>query len=485
MSLHDVWKLCFPFFRGKVVQAEPVEENLSSDAGLLVFREFDEQQQLTAGFADQLDDARRTPTHSTLQMVRSRVFGILAGYEDQNDHDALRSDAVFKLLADRLPQDRDLASQPTMSRFENSVSAQSLLRLEDWFLERFVRAFAEPPREITLDVDVFDDPTHGQQQLTFYHGFYDQYQYLVRVITCAENDLVVFPVLLHGTADPALGVVADLERVVTRIRQQFPDVLIRFRADSGFARPRLHEACERLDVEFSIGMGMNAVLKDRSDELLQIAVQTLETTGQSQRLFTGFEYQAETWPSPRWVVVKCEANAQGTNRRAVVTNRPGARVVPQGAYEEYAERGESENRNKELKCELCADRLSDHRYMANAFRMFLHCLAHNMLVLLRQTIAAPPDCPIAPPGDYPAPNTFIPQQLPPEARTGWARRRDWNRRRAADPLGEGHACTWRMRLIKVAARIKVTARGVRVFLSGSWPFLDHFRDVGRAVLNGT
>jgi hypothetical protein len=185
------------------------------------------------------------------------------------------------------------------------------------------------------------------------------------------------------------------------------------------------------------------------------------------------------------VVVKCEAHAPGTNRRAVVTNRPGARTLPQGVYEEYAERGESENRNKELKCELCADRLSDTRYLANGFRMFLHCLAANLLVQLRQHIATPPVNEPASPSDYPAPQTFTQEQLPPEARTGRTRRRDFNRRREADPLGEGHACTWRMRLIKVAARIKVTARGVRVFLSSTWPFLHHFRDVSQAILEGS
>jgi len=134
----------------------------------------------------------------------------------------------------------------------------------------------------------------------------------------------------------------------------------------------------------------SAVLKRLSAGLLQQAVEQYDHTAQPQHLFTGFFYQAGTWPEPRWVVVKCEANARGTNRRAVVTNRPGARVVPQGAYEEYAERGESENRNKELKCELCTDRLSDHRYMANCFRMFLHCAAANLLVHMRRQIAAPP-----------------------------------------------------------------------------------------------
>ncbi len=147
------------------------------------------------------------------------------------------------------------------------------------------------------------------------------------------------------------------------------------------------------------------------------------------------------------------------------TNRPSARVLPQGVYEEYAERGESENRNKELKCELSADRLSDHRYMANCFRIFLHCLANNLLVSLRRTIAAPPP--------------ESPDALLAEAHGGCERRRHFNRRREADPLGEGHAYTWRMRLTKVAAR------RVRVFLSGSWPFLDHYRDVGRVLLDSS
>ena len=161
----------------------------------------------------------------------------------------------------------------------------------------------------------------------------------------------------------------------------------------------------------------------------------------------------------------------------MVSNRPGAPVFPQGAYDEYAERGESENRNKELKCELCTDRLSDHRYMANCFRMFLHALANNMLVSLRRRIANPPA--------ETCHNEYLDEDaVPLEARGGRARRQYFNRRRKADALGEGHACTWRMRLIKVAARIKVTARRVRVFLSGSWPFLDHFRDVGQALLGG-
>jgi len=478
MSLHDVFQLGLDFLPKKPIIVQPVEEFISTDAGLLIFRQFDEQQQLTAGFAQQLDDTRCDPDHTILEMVRSRVFGIIAGYEDQNDHDALRSDAIFKLLADRSPDDDDLASQPTLSRFENAVKPKSLLRLEDWFIARFVNSFDEPPREVTLDVDVFDDPTHGAQQLTLFHGYYKQYQYLVRPITCAENDAVVLPVLLYGTADVALGLGDDLQRIVGALREKFPGVLIRLRADAGYAKPWLYRLCERLGVEYSIGLGMNPVLQKITDELQQKAIKQYEETGTPQKLFAGFDYRAGSWQQPRWVVVKCEANAQGTNRRAVVTNRPGSRTLPQGVYDEYSDRGECENRNKELKCELCADRLSDHRYMANCFRMFLHCLANNMLVSLRRTIANPPT-------EEDSGNYLDEEPIPAEASTGRTRRQHLNRRRQADPLGEGHACTWRMRLIKVACRIKVTARRIHVFLSGSWPYLDHFRDVGEALLGGS
>jgi hypothetical protein len=470
MIIQSVLPVVLEFLGHKPIEVGPVLDPISSDAGLLPIREFDERLGLTAGFAAQLSDARVGGSHLLLEMVRQRVFGILAGYEDQNDHDALRSDAVFKLVAGRSPDDRDLASQPTLSRFENAVTAGDLLRLEDWFLEQFIQSFDEPPVQITLDIDLFDDPAHGQQQLTFYHGWYDQYQYWARVITCAENDLVVFPVLLHGTARPTLGVVPDLQRVVTRLRQAWPEVRILLRADSGFASPAVYEACEQLVVEYTIGLGMNAVLKRNSDVLLQEAVRRYEQMHESQRLFTGFEYQAESWSEPRWVVVKCEANARGTNRRAVVSNRAGARVLTGGTYDEYADRGESENRNKELKCGLFAGRLSDHRYLANCFRLHMHTLACNLLVRLRRLVADPPEPPRVEP------------DLPLEARSPDDKRQHFNQRRKADPLGEGHACTWRTMLIKVAARIVVSARRVRILISGSWPFWAFYQKVSQAVL---
>jgi hypothetical protein len=299
--------------------------------------------------------------------------------------------------------------------------------------------------------------------------YYSQYQYQPLVITCAENDQVVLPVLLYGTAHAAKVGIEDLRRVVTRLREVWPDVRIHVRADSGFGSPKIHQACDELDAQFTVGVGMNAVLTRHTDEALAAAVSAWEQTGQTQRHFTAFEYQAGTWPMPRWVVVKCEANAQGTNRRAVVTNRPGVQVLPQGVYDEYADRGESENRNKELKCELSADRLSDHRYMANLFRFMMHTLACNLLARLRRLVADPPE---------PLPTE---DDVPPEARRPRDKRRDFNRRRQADPLGEGHACTWRTQLIKVGARIVTMSRRVRVLISTAWPFWPQLAKVTQAT----
>jgi hypothetical protein len=444
---------------------------LTSDAGLLPIRQFDEQIGLTAEFAAALRDPRFGPfvDHSFAEMARMRIYGILAGYADQNDHDQLRYDPVFKLLAGRRTSDDELASQPTLSRFENAINIPSLWRLRDVLVDQFLASFDEPPRRLTFDIDTFDDPTHGAQQLTFFHGYYEQYQYQPRLITCAQNDLVVMACLLHGTAHAALGADDDLEYLVGRVRAKWPDVVIELRGDSGMAVPAMYDVCERLEVQYTFGLRLNPVLKRQSDALLAEAVEQYERTGQPQRLFTAFWYQAGSWAVSRWVVVKAEAHAAGTNRRAVVTNRPGGCVLPQAAYDEYANRGESENRNKEIKCGMEADRLSDHRYLANLFRLYLHTAALNLLVRLRNHVADPPP-------QNPA------AELPREALAGYARRRFFNQRRDHDPLGEGQACTWRMRLIKVAARVTETTRRIVVQLSGSWPHLDHYRQVSQQIL---
>jgi hypothetical protein len=474
MSLQSVPLLSFDFFPSRPVRVEISPAPLSSDAGLLPIRQFDEQIRFTEQFAAAIED-RRDPTfteHSLLTMVRQRIFGILADYEDQNDHDTLRSDPVFKVIAGRLPDDPDLSSQPTLSRFENAISIPDLWRLRDVLVDQFIQSFVQPPAHLTFDLDAFDDPAHGAQQLIMFHGYYEQYQYLPIVITCAENDMVLLIGLRHGTCPAYLGVDNDLRYLVGRLRAVWPDVHIHVRADSGFGVPLMYNVCQELRLSYTFGIGMNSRLRDLSDALLKQAVEDYERTKQPQRLFLADHYKAEKWAAAQPIVIKVEAHAQGTNRRAVVTNRPGWWVLPSAIYDEYAERGESENRNKELKRELQADRLSDHRFMANYFRLYLHATALNLLVRLRHAVVQSPPT---------AAELGLPADLPTAAIDSPHRKRFFNRRRQRDPLGEGFAYTWRTRLIKVAAEVITRARHVIVRLSASWPHLDDFLRVSRIV----
>jgi hypothetical protein len=471
MSLHSAPQTRFTF-SPRPVSVMTSSALLSSDAGLLPIRQFDEHLGFSRQLADALDDCRDPDLieHTVPAMLRARLYGILAGYEDQNDHDALRTDPVFKLVAGRLPTDPDLASQPTLSRFENSVSIKSLKRLRDVFIDQFIASFSTPPQHLLFDLDAVDDPAHGRQQLVLFHGYYEQYQYFPLVITCASNDLLVMVSLRHGTAHAALGADEDLEYLVSRLRAVWPGVRIEVRADAGFGVPRMYDVCERLSLIYTFGLAGNATLQELSAALLERAETRYEQTHQPQRLFDQFRYQAGPWPQARQVVVKAEANARGTNRRFTVTNRPGAALVPEAAYDEYVQRGESENRNKELKRGLAGDRLSDHRFVANYFRLYLHSAALNLVVRLRQVVAVPPP-PVVEPTPVPA--------------TPAARRRQHNERRRRDPLGEGQPATWRLLLIKVAAEVVVSCRRVVVRLSSSWPYRDYYEQVSRAVLGVT
>jgi Transposase DDE domain group 1 len=478
MNIQPAWQATFDFFAPPVV-IEPAAGQLTSDAGLLPFRQLDQRLGLTEAFAQALNDPRDPDLieHPLLQMVRSRVYGILAGYEDQNDHDTLRCDPLFKLLADRSPDAAPLASQPTLSRFENHIDIPSLKRLRDLFIDQFIAAFDAPPRRITLDLDAVDDPAHGHQQLTFWHGSYDQNQYLPLFLTCPDNDLFVMLSLRPGNVHAALGADADLEYLVGRLRRAWPDVVIAVRGDSAFGIPRMYAVCERLGLWYTFGLTANAALQRQTDDLLAQAVAAYQAERQAaraadpprptepSRLFAGFWYRAGSWEGARYVVAKAEAHDKGTNRRFVVTNRPGAELLPGPTYDAYVERGDSENRNKEIKCGLAVDRLSDHRFVANYFRLYLHALAMNLLVRLRRLIAEPP-APAATPA---------PVGVPAEAQTGAERQRQFRARRQRDPLGEGHPCTWRLLLIKVAAEVVVSVRRVVVRLSSSWPHLGWYR----------
>jgi DDE family transposase len=475
MSVSTLGPEAIDFFPGMPIFFQSSDAQLSSDGGLPIFRQLDERFRLTADFAAALDDPRDPDAreHTFLEMVRQRVYGILANYEDQNDADTLRSDPIFKLICGRRPDQPDLASQPTLSRFENSINIPSLKRLRPLLLDQFIASFSQPPRHLTIDLDAVDDPAHGHQQLTFWHNYYDQNQYLPLIITCADNDQILSVSLRHGSAHAALGADDDLEYVINRLRAVWPGVVIYVRADCAFGIPRLMDLCERLRAFYTFGLTANAVLQRRTEGLMTQAVAAWEQErlrarqeerpAQPSRLFEGFWYRAGTWRQRRWVVAKAEANAEGTNLRFVVSNRPGGALVA-ATYDEYAMRGESENRHKEFKCDLHMDRLSDHRFCANYFRLYLHALAMNLLVRMRRLAAVP-----EPPRQ--------PEQLPPEALEGQQRQQHFRQRRQRDVLGEGQPATWRRLLIKVAVVVIRSGKRVLIRLWEGWPHLEQFKQV--------
>lgn len=469
MSLPSAALFDLDFFGPLPIRIEVSDAPLTSDAGLLPLRQCDDRIGLTARFAAARNDPRDPARidHSVLDMVRMRVFGILAGYEDQTDPDTPRADPVVQRIANRSPNDADLASQPTLSRFENQIDIASLKKLRAGLIDELIAAFAEPPLTLTFDLDAVDDPTPGAPQRTLFHGYSEQYQYLPLVVTCAEADEIVRLSLRHGTAAASLGADDDLAYLVSRVRAAWPGVRIRVRGDCGFGVPILHDPCARRDVLYPFGQSANAVLQRHPAESLADAVRRWDQTHEPQRLFAGFRYQAQTRSAPRWVVAKAEANAQGTKRRFGTTNRPGATLFLGATYDEYAMRGESENRNKEFKGGRAMDRLSDHRFLATFVRLYRHAAALTRLARLRREIADPP----------PAPVVGVPVAAWPEPEP----KRYQNARRRRDPLGAGQPATWRLRMVKVAASVVVSCRRIVIRLSGSWPNQQCFESVRQHV----
>jgi hypothetical protein len=432
----------FDFLPQIPVVVQPSAGPLTSDAGLLPIRQFDARWNYTARMAACLSDPKPQREQSLLSMLRQRLFGLLAGYEDCNDHDTLRDDPVFKLIADRLPEDEALASQPTLSRFENLASPQVLQKLLDFNIATGLERLKQHhggrlPAQITLDLDATDDPTHGQQQLTFFHGYFEQYQYFPLIISEPTTKHVFLAWLRPGTVHASLGADDDLLRVVAALRKERPDIAIHVRADAGFGLPRLYEVCEQNHLTYTFGFSTNARLKELTEDLMKQAVEGYASTKEKQRLFATFDYQCDSWDHPRTVIAKAECHRAGTNLRFVATNRPGVATAADGQreYDDYIQRGESEQRMDELKNGLHMDRLSCHRFMANFFRLLLHTAAMNLLNAQR---------------DDP--------ELP-------------------EVLRKGQPCTWRTLVIKVAAVIVQTTRRIVVRLAGQWPWWPLYQSV--------
>jgi len=363
---------------------------LTSDGGLLWLAEAEAALGVCAALAARVPEWRRGPVrHSLGTLVRQRVFQIACGYEDQDDADALRTDPLLKLACGRLPESgAELASQPTFSRLENALDRHAVERLAEALVDVYVRqrGRAGAPARIVLDLDGTDDPCHGQQEGVAYHGYYRQHMYHPLLAFDGDTGQLITALLRPGNVHGSRFVVLLLRRLLKRLRAAWPAVRVELRADSGFASPRLYAWCEAHRVDYTIGLIPNPILERAAAPLLaQARAQSADAGGAKVRLADEAAYQAESWPGPRRVVFKAEALAKGPNTRFVVTTRP---EEPLAVYDWYVDRGEPENWIKDLKYALQADRLSDHRFWANAFRLLLHAAAYWLLDTLRRWLAA-------------------------------------------------------------------------------------------------
>lgn len=359
---------------------------LTSDGGWVWVAEADAVLGLTTALAGVLPDPRRRRgRHSVLDLVRQRVYQIVAGYEDQDDADTLRRDPLLKLVCGRLPErGPDLASQPTFSRFENAFSARDCYRLAEALGEVYLRERerAGVPTRIVLDLDSTADPTHGAQEGSSYHGYFRQHMYHPLLVFDGETGQFITAILRPGTAHAGHGALAILRRLVARLRARWPHVAIELRADAGFAKPEIYAWCEAERIVYTIGLVTNARLAALAAPLVVAALAEQAAAGGTKvRLLDEAVYCADSWPRPRRVIIKAEALAKGTNTRFVVTTRDDP---PEALYAWYTHRGQTENWIKDLKATCCADRLSCHRFLANQFRLLLHGAAYWLLDTLRR-----------------------------------------------------------------------------------------------------
>jgi Transposase DDE domain group 1 len=424
-------QLTFRFQRKVVVDF--AGGDLTGDAGLVLVRAFDERMGFTEAIARGVEDPRdpRYVTHDLAQLLRQRIYQIAAGYEDVNDATALRTDPAFQIVAGG-GTTAPLGSQPTLSRLEHALDWGAIERLAGlgltWFCRHAVAAGTQPA-EIVLDVDATDDPAHGAQQLALFRGHYAQVMYFPLCWFEGQTGLPLRTRLRPGDAAPAAGVVEDLERLLPPLRRRFPDTPVRLRGDAGVATPRVEAALEAAGIDYVLGLGPNCVFTR------WLAVRRAQAEARYARtrcpvaLRTSFHHRAARWPRQRRILVKLDVTATGTTVRYFVTNRRGRAA---DLIRWYEQRGASENWIKELKRDLHADRLSCHRYRANAARLQLHTLAYLLLAYFRR-----------------------------QALRG-------------TELATATTGTLRLRLLKIGARVVRSVRRLWVHLASGWPGRELF-----------
>jgi hypothetical protein len=362
-----------------VIEANFDGGDISSDGGLLLLRRVDERIGLSRAAAAVLSDPRDPSriTHSLRDLLAQRIYGLCCGYEDLNDHDALRDDLLMQTAVGRVDA---LASSPTLSRLETRATRAQAAALHGVLMDQFIASHQRAPAELVLDIDASDVPLHGNQEHAEFHAYYDSHCYLPLYVFCGQAMLAC--VLRRSRIDGAKNAAAVIKLLVQRLRCAWPDTRIIVRADSGFCRQRLLRWCERSGVNYIIGLARNARLEARVRLAELMLADEYERSGTKQRLIDEFSYAADSWNIERRVITRLEHGSQGNNPRFVVTDLEGDAVQ---LYERlYCARGEAENRIKEAQLDLFGTRASCHRFAANQLRLLLAALAYTLMQRLRE-----------------------------------------------------------------------------------------------------
>lgn len=371
------------FYRGNTsVSVDFSAEQISSDGAMVLLEKIERNSKLLKTFSALIPETRDTSriVHSSYKMVKQRVFMLMQGYEDCNDVSHLQNDPIFKDILGG-----DLASQPTLSRFENSIDKQTVFTLCYAWIDRYVKSLAGR-KEVIIDIDATNDPTHGQQQLSMFHGYYGMFMYNELFFHDGLTGQIILPVLRPGNSHSNKWYVGILKRVIKSIRASYEDINIIIRADGGFSCAPFYKLADEYDLKFAIGLPSNKRLKKKVRRAKK-AVQFLYADHRvKHQHFISFEYQAKSWHKSQACFSKVESTGIGMNIRHIVSNmeeQTGREIY----FDFYVKRGEtSENRIKEVKNMCYSDRLSNHSFWANFCRLFFSSLAYEMFLLIRSMI---------------------------------------------------------------------------------------------------
>jgi len=381
-------QLDFPSVGGKTIVGQFDGGEVTSDAGVLLLREADRKMGLLQSMAEAVVDRRQQEkiAHTIEEMIRERVYAICLGYEDANDLDLLGSDPALKTACGRLPSGDDLASQPTISRLENSISRKDLLEMGMRIARTVVADLPRNTRRVIIEVDATDDPCHGQQEFEFFSGYYGGHCYLPLYVHITGGDnkrRLIAALLRHGKAYATVGLFGTLSRVVRLLRDRFPGLKVILRADGSFGVEEVIRWCEESGVDYVLGLSTNKKLAALSTPVQMDAALKYKWEGDGCREYGAFRYQAKTWIRERRVVVKAEITGGELAPRYVVTSLGRS---PRRLYEFYCRRGDQENRIKEMKLDLASGRTSCHKFLANQFRLLLHTAACTLMGTLSKAL---------------------------------------------------------------------------------------------------